>query len=184
MGGARFESLQFDQTQCLGDPAPRFGAGNAARLQSEGDIALDAQVGKQCVVLKHHRRVAEVGRNSVHAAAVEKNISLGRIVESGDDAQRRRLAAARSAQQRKELAALDTQRYALQRDGLFESLADPGQADFVHLPGSLISLRQRSIHGPTLLLNASQSIRIGLHSTARCHAGWASGGRSLRALKR
>ena len=47
------------------------------------------------------------GIDAVHAMAVDDDLALGRILESGEHAQQRGLAAARRAEQREELALAD-----------------------------------------------------------------------------
>jgi hypothetical protein len=62
------------------------------------------------------------GRQARHVVAVEQDAPGARVLEAGDHAQRRRLAATGWAEQREELAALDVQREALHRDDLAEAL--------------------------------------------------------------
>jgi hypothetical protein len=57
-----------------------------------------------------------VRRRARHVVAVEQDLALGRALEAGDEPQRRRLAAARRAEHREELAARHLELDAVDRD--------------------------------------------------------------------
>src|SRR5262245_1206192 len=65
---------------------------HALFAQPEGDVVGDRQPWKQGIGLEHH---AAVGAGLAHGHAVQCDAAGGRLVEPGDEAQQRRLAAAR-----------------------------------------------------------------------------------------
>ena len=70
---------------------------------------------KQRVVLEHGADVALVRLQMLDAGAIQADFARGRLFEAGDHAQRSGLAAARRAEQRKELAASDVERNRIDR---------------------------------------------------------------------
>ena len=87
------------------DPAPPpLGAADPAHLEPELDILPHIEEGKQRQRLPDHRRVAFVNRHVVHQPPADANLALGRRFQPGDHSERRRLAAARRAHDRDELA--------------------------------------------------------------------------------
>ena len=71
------------------------GLAHAAFAQAEADVLRHREPGKERVALEHH---AAVGARAIDALAVEQHLAGGRKVEPRDDAQQRRLAAARGAE--------------------------------------------------------------------------------------
>ena len=59
-----------------------------------------------------------------HVLAVEHDAAGGRLVEAGEHAQQRRLAAAGGTEQREELALVDDQRQIVDGDEVAEPLGD------------------------------------------------------------
>ena len=88
--------------------------------EPELDIALGRHVGKEAVRLEDHAHPALVGLDAGDVAAVDEHPARGRPVESGDDAERCRLAATGRAEERKELASLDREVDAVERNDLPE----------------------------------------------------------------
>ena len=78
-------------------------------LQRELDVAADGLVRIQGVALEHHGDLAGPRRQPGHGVAVDEDIALGRLVQAGDGAQQRRLAAPRRAEQDEVLALLGRQ---------------------------------------------------------------------------
>jgi hypothetical protein len=77
-----------------------LGLGDAAQLQRQRDIVLDRQPWKQVGLLEHHAHLGEgcvvaPARSPEVATAHLDHPAAGRLIEAGDDAQHRRLAAAR-----------------------------------------------------------------------------------------
>src|SRR6185295_16268697 len=83
------------------DTLLRLRAGHASRHQTEADIGLDAHPGKQAALLEHH------GVLDRPAAGLDREAACALVVEPCEDAQQRRLAAARRADDAQELARRD-----------------------------------------------------------------------------
>src|SRR5256885_15890617 len=75
--------------------------------QAERDIARDREPGQEARLLEHD---ADLFMRRCDCVAVERNISLRRTVEPGDEAQQRGLAAAGAADYRDDLARFDIER--------------------------------------------------------------------------
>ena len=133
----RLAGQVVEQGQDLGGPvdAPAdHRLGGPAQAHAEADVLLDGHVGVQRVVLEHHRDVAVLGLHVGHHPVADGDLAVGDLVEPGDHAQDRGLAAARRADQHHELAVLDLQRHLA--DGLHaagEFLADLLEDDPAHL---------------------------------------------------
>ena len=83
-------------------PLAPLAASHALALEREADVLLDIHVRIEREQLKHEGDVARRGAPEGDILAVEQNAPAGRQFEAGDHAQRRRLAAAGRAEQRKE----------------------------------------------------------------------------------
>ena len=83
--------------------------------QPVGDVVGDRQVGEQRVRLEHDAVVARGGRRA-RCRAVLQDAAAGLLLEPRDDAQQRRLAAARRPEEADQLARLDRQVDRLERD--------------------------------------------------------------------
>ena len=66
-------------------------------LEREGDVFIDGHVRIKRIVLEDHRDVAVFGRDVVHLLAVDEELAAADLLETGDHAQRGRLAAAARA---------------------------------------------------------------------------------------
>src|SRR5690348_16574975 len=77
--------------------------------QAESDVGADIHVGEQAVGLEHHTHVALVRRHVGDVAIVDQHSSGVGAVESAQDPERGRLAAAGRTEQRDQLAVLDLQ---------------------------------------------------------------------------
>ena len=93
-------------------------------LQAEGDVLADGHVGEQAVLLEDHTDVALFGGQVGDILAVEEDLALGNLFETGETAQQGRFAAARGAEQGDELAVLHAQIDALEDMGGAEVLVD------------------------------------------------------------
>ena len=127
------ERLELDQAQQLVDATAdlRLLRPLAARLdaQPEGDVLEHRHVAEQRIVLEDEADLPLAGADVVDALAAEaQRAGIGKI-EPGEDAQQRRLARARGAEQRDELAILDRQADAAQRFEAAELLDDGVQLD-------------------------------------------------------
>ncbi|MGX1121574.1 hypothetical protein RKD37_006937 [Streptomyces ambofaciens] len=89
------------------------GAGVGLRVldaQRETDVPAGGHVGVQGEVLEDHRHAPFGGEQVVGVRAVQHQLALGDLLQSGDHAQHGRLAAAGGAEQDEELARRDVQR--------------------------------------------------------------------------
>src|SRR5256885_3451310 len=103
-GTAILVSDEFHLCQRIGDLAGNRGALHAAHAQSEGNVFTDRAMRKQGIVLEYHPHIPLVRRHMRDIDTADLDDALGRRLEAGDHAQRRRLAAAGGAQQRKEFS--------------------------------------------------------------------------------
>ena len=96
-------------------------------LQPEGDVLANGHVLERRVVLEDEADAALLRRLARDVHAVELYGSGLRLLEPGDDAQERRLAAAAGAEQRRQGAGGDLDRSIVERDEVTEPLRDrPG----------------------------------------------------------
>ena len=100
------------------NPRIALRSAQSADFQAVADVVGDVHVGKQRIGLEHHADVAPLDRDLGHVLAVEAHAParIGRL-QSGDDAQRRRLAATGRAEEHQGLAARDLKRHRLERAG-------------------------------------------------------------------
>jgi hypothetical protein len=102
--------------------------------ERERHVLEHAHVRVERVALEHHRDVALGGRDMGDVAAVDRDLSRGRLLETRDHAQGRRLAAATGADEDDHVARRDRQIEI--RDhrarGALVHLADLGQLDVAH----------------------------------------------------
>ncbi len=112
--GGELHGLQH-ALDALPDLLLRRPVGALADLQREGDVVEHGHVRPDRVGLEHHAQAALVGRH-VHVPAVARgeqdavtdgDAAAVRLLQAGDGAQRRGLAAARGAEQGEQLALLD-----------------------------------------------------------------------------
>ena len=95
---------QADELQQLVDARRRRRLGDLAVDQAVGDVVGDREVGKQRVRLEDDAVVALGRRQHRDVAPALEDAAGGLRLEAGDDAQQRRLAAARRAEEADELA--------------------------------------------------------------------------------
>ena len=100
---------EADDLRGLRDPLLRFLLRHFAQLQREPDVLRNRHVRIERVVLEHHRDIARAGRQVVDDTVADPNVALADLLEAGDHAQRRRLAAARRSDEDDELAVLDVE---------------------------------------------------------------------------
>jgi hypothetical protein len=97
---------QVVQPQDLGSAVDRgldLALGHLLVAQAESEIVVDAHVLIERVILKHHGDIAVARRQMVDHAIADADLTARDVLEAGDHAQGRRLAAARRADQRHEL---------------------------------------------------------------------------------
>ena len=102
---------------------------DAALAQRELDVLGHGQVRVQRVALEDHGHVAVLGVDVVDHAVADGDGAVVDLLEPGDEAQRRRLAAARRAEQHEQLAVGDVQRQVVDSGGVAEPLGDALEAD-------------------------------------------------------
>jgi hypothetical protein len=86
---------------------PPRGAVDAPHLQAELDVADHRQEREQRQALPHQRRVALPRPDVVHQPFAQTDLAASRLLQPGDHAQRRRLAAAAGPHDGDELALVD-----------------------------------------------------------------------------
>ena len=106
---------QLNEAHRLLDARRDVGRADAPHAQAKADVLLDAHVREERVVLEHHAEAAPLGRQRIDALLIEPDRAARQRQEPGDAVQRRRLPAARRAEQRDELAATDRHRQLGQR---------------------------------------------------------------------
>jgi hypothetical protein len=84
------------------------------------------------VALEDHRDVARARRQIGHVASADPDATARRLLEPGDHAQERRLAAARRPDEDEELAVGDLERDVFDRDHITELLGDVFEDDLTH----------------------------------------------------
>ena len=110
----------------------KLGRGFLSHLDPEQDVLAHAEMREQRVRLEHHRD-APLGRSETgDVAAVDHDPAFRRRVESGDHAQRRRLAAARGPEQDHQLARRGGEARPVDRPGAAPMLADAFEAERAH----------------------------------------------------
>ena len=116
--------------------------------QAEADIVGDAEMRKQSAILRHEADAAPMRRNRMlrigQQLAVEHDApAVGRL-EAGDQAQKRRLAGARRADDRGAADRRDAQVDAVQRRHRAVALAQAGDLEKAHRPASRLDWRKSS----------------------------------------
>jgi hypothetical protein len=98
---------ELDHLQRLRDARRDLCACDTAHPEPESDVAVDAHVREQRVVLENHAEAAALGRQRVDAEIVQHDRPVGQGQQPGDAIERRRFAATRRTEQCDELATLD-----------------------------------------------------------------------------
>ena len=96
-----------------------------AHPQAELDVAAGVHVGEQAVGLEHHPHVAAVRGHVGDVAAADHHAPAVGAVEAAEQPQRRRLAAARRAEQREQLARGDVEVELVERGERAEAARQP-----------------------------------------------------------
>ena len=95
-----------DLEEFLGASAPCSDI-DLADPQTVFDVVADTEVGEQAVALEHHAHVPAVRRQFQYGFAADEHVSSVDRFETGEDAQSRRLAVARRAEEADHAAGLD-----------------------------------------------------------------------------
>ena len=155
------------------DPLADFRLGNAPFLQSEGDIFGHRHVRPEGVTLKHHPRVALVGRQCRHILFAKENTALVGKVKAGDIAKKCRFSTSAGPEEKKQLAGFDAEGNAIQRHRVTEFFNEFVDGDRDH---GLVEyqLRQGGSPGrfrPLLLRSSSWSLSAEARELTSGHAG-------------
>ena len=109
-----------------------FGARAPGHLQSEGDVVAHAHMRVERVGLEDHRQAALRRRRRDDIDAVDEDLAAGRVLEAGDQAEKRRLAATRRADEDDEGAVLDGEIDVRDDFGGAEAFLDALENDLAH----------------------------------------------------
>jgi hypothetical protein len=107
---------------------------------------VDGHVAEEGVALEDEADIALLDRQAERIFSAEQDPALAREVEAAEDAEQRRLAGARRAEQRDKLAGGDLQRDAMQRSGIAEAPRDILDSD-VHLLTPSTGQRPQTFRG-------------------------------------
>ena len=128
------EAGQRHHGQRVGDAAIEGRAVEVLLAQAVADIFRHAEVGEDRVGLEDHVGRALVGRDPGHGFAGDGNRAFAGLIEAGEHAQERGLAAAGRAQQREELAGADGERDVVEGGERAEAAGDAADVDDGRLP--------------------------------------------------
>ena len=101
------QARELNELEQLRDPLLDLHAPAPPDAQAEGDVLPDGHVLEGGVVLEDEANAALLGRNARHVPPLETDPAGIRPLETGDDAQEGRLAAAARTEQRRQRPALD-----------------------------------------------------------------------------
>ncbi len=136
------ERRHLHHVERLAHPSRGLGLVDALLPQAVGDVLGHRHVREERVVLEDRVDVALVGSDALHVLARDPDVALVGLLEPGQHAQGRRLAAPARTEQRQELPRLHVEVEAVDRDHRPEALRDVGELDRpalaahdrVHLP--------------------------------------------------
>jgi hypothetical protein len=141
-------AVQIEDARGLVDRLVDIGFGCLAQLQSERHVVAHAHVRIQRIALEHHGDITVARRQVVDNTIADAHLAARDLLQSGDHAQRRGLAAARRADEADELAIFDVQVQVV--DGECAAAVVPlGQIveDYAGHDTLLISPPRRARHG-------------------------------------
>src|SRR6516225_10435033 len=108
-------ALELNEREHLGNTGGDLGFRSAVLAKPESNIALDSQMRKQGVALKHHVDRPPIGGHRGDIRSVQQNAAAVRSLESRQETQQRGLAATGRAEEREEVALPDGQRNTINR---------------------------------------------------------------------
>ena len=133
---ARSAIEQFLELQLVGHlqhPFVALGLGHLRDAQRVGEVLADGEMRVQRVALEHHRDVAVLGTEVVDLAVADRDRALGDVLEPGEHAQRRGLAATRRADDDEQLTVGDVEIEVIDgHDVAVEALRDGSETDGTH----------------------------------------------------
>ncbi len=128
-GPSPLVSVEADQGQGLADSALLLLALHLPLAQAVAHVLGDVHVREQGVVLEDRVDVPLVGRHPGDRLAGQQDLARGRLLEAGDHAQGRGLAAAGRAEERVEGPGCDAQVHRIDRHDVSEPLRDVQDLD-------------------------------------------------------
>jgi hypothetical protein len=139
--------------------------------QSEGDVVEHRHVAEQRVVLEHEADLALAHMGVGGVLAIQQHTPCVGLLQAGNDAQQRRLAAARGAEQRHQLTGGKVQRHIAQGGEVAEALVDVLDLDSHH--ASLVDwLARHSMN--CLITSVTSASSASSDATAKAAANWYS----------
>ena len=123
---------ELDHLRRLAHQPVMVGCGDAAHLQGEADVVVDRHVRIERIALEHHGDVAVAGIDLIDDLAIDGDLARGRILEAGDHAHGRRLAAARGAEEDHEFLVADVEIDVVDADEAAPRLRYAAQFDLSH----------------------------------------------------
>ena len=120
--------FELDGSHGLGHALLDFASTDLLDPEPEGDVLEDRHVREERVCLEDHVHRALGRRDMGHVATLEQNPAGRRLLEAGDHAEGRRLAATARAEEREELALVDRQ-VDVDHLEIAEELGDAGEDD-------------------------------------------------------
>jgi hypothetical protein len=124
--------LDVQDLGCLPHSPLDLRPGHLAQLEAEGHVVEDRHMGIQRIRLEHHRDVPVLGREIVDHPIADQDPTLGELFETRQQAQRRRLAAARGADENEELLVLHLDIHVVDGNDISESLGHVVVGDASH----------------------------------------------------
>ena len=94
-----FIAVEVDQFQGITNLVADIIAGLAVDFRTEGDIFGDVHMGKKRIILEHRIDLAPVRRQLGDIGSLKEDAPFIRRLKAGDEAERRRLAAAAGAEE-------------------------------------------------------------------------------------
>ena len=122
-----------EKLRCPFDLALDLVAPDALSAQGEGDIVPHGQMRIEPIALEHHGDAASAWRHLVDGFAIDEDVTRSLLLEPGDDAKQRRLAAPGRAEQNQDLAIVGGQRDAVDRSDRSELFSDCACRDRSHV---------------------------------------------------
>ncbi|MCY1301664.1 hypothetical protein D9M70_512890 [compost metagenome] len=124
--------LEFHPPGNLGDTLFAFLLRHFADPKRVADVLLDGQVRIERIGLENHRHVAVFRQHAIDALGVDEDVTRCRLLETGNHAHRRGLAAAGRPEQNQELLVPNLQIEVGHRDEFAELLGDVVERDGRH----------------------------------------------------
>ena len=174
------ERRELEGRRRLGDQAVDLFARDLPHLQAELEVLADGHVGVESVVLEDHGDVAVLRREVVDAAAADGDRSSGEVFEACDHPERRRLPAARGADEDHEFLVADLEIQVRDHGRAVVALVDVLEPDLRH--GGVLHGAGREVNADAaraaVFIGTWQNRRRPLHEP---HFRFASQGRFPRA---